>query len=219
MATAVLLGLWVVLPDHRSLWRRAAVLAAIAALGVGLFYTPIFQERFFTTEGSREYEGRGTLGQVLQGDFSGSGRFDVWPLVWQETRDRHLLFGAGAGQIGDFADRAFTGKSFATPLNDYLRLLYEYGVVGLALFLAAVIGHLAVIGRRCRTAPDDWWPRAAFLGFVALLGFAVTENVVIYGVYFLNPLLVLAGASGAAEPVAAAPPVVRPARAPAGVTA
>jgi hypothetical protein len=117
-------------------------------------------------------------------------------LVWNEARDQHLLFVAGAGTIGAFADRAF-GKSFATPLNDYLRILFEFGLVGLVLFLSAAALQLHSIVRRRRgvEARERWELLAVHLGFLALFLFAVTENVIVYGVYFMHPLFALTGAA------------------------
>ncbi len=196
MATGVLLALLVLWPDYRTVLPRLAAAGMVVAAGIALFYSPIFQQRFFTTEGERQYAGKGTLSQVLHGDFSGSGRFDVWPLVWNEARDQHLLFGAGTGSIGPFADRAF-GKTFSTPLNDYLRILFEFGLLGLVLFAGAAALQLRAIVRRRRGAEarQHWELLAAHLGFLSLFLFAITENVIVYGVYFLNPLFALTGAA------------------------
>ncbi len=72
MATVVLLIVPAIHPLYRNLLARVAVVAGMVGLAIALFYTPIFQERFFA-------EGEGTLGDVMEGNFLSFGRFETWP--------------------------------------------------------------------------------------------------------------------------------------------
>ena len=62
---------------------------SLVGLAIALFYTPIFQERFFA-------EGEGTLGDVVEGNFLSFGRFETWPELWEEAW-RHPVLGGGVG--------------------------------------------------------------------------------------------------------------------------
>ena len=114
-------------PVVRNFWRKTAVLVTIALIGLGLYLTPIFQERFFG----------GTSYGTVQGEFDSAGRFDAWPLILEEAL-RYPWFGHGIGTVQRFVPEVWPGVPH--PHNDYLRVGYELGVVGLTLFLVALSG-------------------------------------------------------------------------------
>lgn len=190
MATLAILILWLVTPLYRSLISRILACALMCLAGSALFYSPIFQERFFPSAG------RGSFNQVIQGDYSSSGRFDVWPVVWQEAQ-KHIVFGAGAGEVARFIPKADLFNPEPTPLNDYLQVVFEYGVVGLLILIGTVLRQMHVLHKLIRTRDPAvvWALAAAYLGFFAFLIFAWTENALIYGVYFMNPLFAVTGAA------------------------
>ena len=190
MATLVLLTMWAITPLYRRIESRLLVSAVLCLLGLALFYSPIFQERFFPSEE------HGSLEQVIQGDYSGSGRFEVWPIVWQEAR-KHIVFGAGAGEVGRFAVKAGYHEALSRPLNDYLRVVFEYGAVGLLVLICTILTQMHFLRKllRSKDSQVSWALAAAYLGFTALLLFMLTENILIYGVYFMHPLFAVTGAA------------------------
>jgi O-Antigen ligase len=187
MATLVVLLLWLVSPLYRRIKSRLLVSGAMCLVGLALFYSPVLQERFFPSGG-------GSLQEVMQGDYSGSGRFDLWPIVWQEAQ-KHIVFGAGAGEVGRFEEKAHLSEP--TPLNDYLQVVFQYGLVGLLLLVCTVLKQMQLLHRlsKAKDPAIVWASTAAYLGFFALMVFAWTENVLIYGVYFMHPLFAVAGAA------------------------
>jgi O-antigen ligase len=189
MATFVLLLLWFVTPLYRRFRSRLLVSGVMCTVGLALFYSPIFQQRFFPADE------HGSLQQVMEGNFSGSGRFEeIWPAVWEGAQN-HIVFGAGAGEVDRFVEKA--QLSATSPLNDYLRVVFEYGVVGLMVLIFTVLGQMHVLHKLMRTEDPavKWALTAAFLGFFTLLVFACTENALIYGVYFMHPLFAVTGAA------------------------
>jgi len=191
MATVALLAIWVVHPLHRGPLARLVAVGMVAVLGCLAFYTPVFQERFFGLE-------QGSLSQVSKGEFDSAGRFESWPLIWQEARE-HAVLGAGVGQSGKFVASVWPGTD--QPHNDYLRIVFDQGFVGLVLFLAVVawqFHHLHERIRRCRGEIRTAFA-AAHMGLVVLLIIAFTDNPITYGVWYMHPLFaVLGGAYGAA---------------------
>lgn len=187
MATFAVLLEWLVLPIYRRQMTRVLVAGVIAAVAIGLFYTPMFQERFFL-------EDSGTLGDVYKGDFFSSGRFEVWPELWKQVARRPVL-GAGAHASAEIVNRVWDGMYH--PHNDYLRILLDQGAVGLSFFLVGVVGQLMSLWNWGFTGSDQRSVvrSAAFMGILVFLLTAATDNPITYGVWFMHPLFVLIGAS------------------------
>jgi O-antigen ligase len=185
-------------PLIRGLRWRLLVLAGIAGLGLALFHTQSFQERFF-------HSGHGTLGDLLRGDFSSTGRFDAWPYIWEEALRRPVL-GHGVGSAYDFVPTVWSGMNHVH--NEYLRLVYEVGFVGLAVFLTVVVWQGGSLRRRLRDSNGAARSAlaAAFLGLSYFLMTAATGNPLPSNVWLMDPWFVLMGAAyGAAALTGPAP--------------
>lgn len=187
IATVALLLEWVLVPGLRRLWPRVVVGVSIVVLAIGLLYTPVFQQRFFGEEG-------GSIADIGRGDYQTSGRREVWPELLRDVMRRPWL-GAGVGSSGLLTSQVWEESS--KPHNDYLRILLEQGVLGLACFLYGVGRQLYSLRSDLdrRPAGGAVLNKAAILGFLVLLIVAYTDNPIVYGVWFMHPLLVLAGAS------------------------
>ncbi len=187
MATLALLLVPALHPRYPSRLLQGAVLLGIAGLGVGLFHTPIFQERFF-------HEGSGTLEDVFEGNFLSFGRFEAWPDIWDEAW-RHPWLGAGIGSAFDFVPTVWDGMTHVH--NDYLRVGFELGLVGLGLFIAALLWQLWDIRRhiaRSRGAVRTAFT-ASWLGLLVLMITSCTDNTLSYNLWFMNPLFAVLGAA------------------------
>jgi O-antigen ligase len=188
MATVALLMLPALHPRYRNQLYRGFVLAGMALAGMVLFYSPVFQERFF-------YDGQGTLSDVFAGEFLSFGRFETWPFVMSQI-ERHPLLGAGVGSASEFILSVSDGE-MAHPHNDYLRIAFECGLVGLAMFVGALLWQLGAAAywiRRTAGVTRIAFT-AVFLGFAALGLVAYTDNVVVYNLSYTNPLFAILGAA------------------------
>ena len=187
MATAAILATPVLHPRLKSTTIRLAAIAFFLAAGIGLFYTPVFQKRFF-------YEGKGTLSQALRGDFLGAGRFEAWPLIYAEAENTPWL-GHGVGTTRSFVPTVW--EEMALPHNDYLRIWFELGLLGLSVFLLAALAQMISLGREMSQAKGivRYAFAAALLGWFVFLISACTDNPLIYAVWFTNPLFALMGAA------------------------
>jgi len=177
----------VIFPLFQRRLTNIATACVFALLGIGLFYTPVIQKRFFE-------DGSGKLSEAFQGDYAGAGRFEAWPLIWEEAWKRPLL-GDGVGSAYDFVPEVWEDTNHCH--NDYLRLFFETGVVGLTFFLIAAISQLVTLRRRIvesrsvvRTAYTAVW-----LGMWAMLVSSATDNTILYNIYYTDLLFAVLGAA------------------------
>jgi hypothetical protein len=187
VATFALLVVWAACPLLGRLPVRLIVLAVVAAAALALFFTGVFQERFFGPEG-------GGLSQVAAGDFDSGGRFETWPLIWHEARE-HLVLGHGVGESRGYVAQVWPGTD--KPHNDYLRIIFEQGIVGIALFVGVAVAQIWAL--RQLVARHRGEVRMAFasayLGLIVLLVVAFTDNPISYGVWYMHPLFAVLGAA------------------------
>ena len=186
MATATTLLLWVLAPNIGRFRARLFLAGTTALVGWLLFQTPMFQERFF-------FSGRGSIDQIGTEDFDSAGRFSLWPEIWDEATKRPF-FGSGVGESDRFM-KGISGDELAQPHNDYLRVFFEFGIIGFAIFLAAISQEMQQLWRYARalTGEIQFAASAAFLAVAAWMIMSLTDNGLIYGLYFTHPIFVLLG--------------------------
>ena len=92
----------------------------------------------------------------------------------------------GAGASSSHGRANF--KYFHQTLNEYVRLLVDFGAVGLVCFL---VGILLILVRLWRTRSEPL-VMSAILALVASLILAVTEPAFIYP-FFARPLAIIVG--------------------------
>ena len=196
LAGALLIGFGFIRPGNMRGQIKAVSGIAIALL---VFYAavtrvPALNDRFFQGDVSLNVGGF-----VINGE----GRSTMWQITW-DSAQRHLLLGQGGGSSGRLVYK-FTGLEH--PHNDYLRILHDYGAVGLFLW----VGTLITLGRAMWTR----WRRCIAQngstvihqsGFLALLGASmamVTDNLFSYA-FLMGPLGILIGCALASNPPEAA---------------
>ncbi len=188
IATAALLLAPLIHPLFRRPAWKVAVAGAVMIVGLLLFQTETFQEHFFET-------GQGTLQEAASGNIKDFGRADAWYAIWNEALERPLI-GSGVGSAFDFVPTVWNDMNHVH--NDYLRVFYELGFLGLTLFLFVCVWQLVSLRRQIRVT-EDGPVRIAFvavwLGFCALLLTCSTDNTIIYHMFYMNPLFALLGAA------------------------
>jgi O-antigen ligase len=126
-----------------------------------------------------------------------SGRDDLWALMTSGIRERPF-FGHGLGASQTRIEQAFSG-AIAHPHNDYLRLAFDFGLVGLALWTLGMLATFTLVLRTMPNARSERLPPAAMLGMLAMLLTMVTDNTLVYS-FVLLPVGALIGMSlGASE--------------------
>jgi O-antigen ligase len=187
IATLAILALPIISPIYRDLPRKLAILGVIGAIGAGLLSTPIMQERFFRGES-------GDFGRIMEGQFYGAGRFETWPIVLEETLERPWL-GHGEGSVAVLIPEIW--ENMAHPHNDYLRVAYELGGIGLLLLISVLGWQLWSLSRWIRRTDGVLQQAfaAAWLGLAAFMIIAFTDNPIVYNVNYMNPVFALMGAA------------------------
>jgi len=174
---------------------RLLVLSAVLALsGIALVNTTAFQERMF-------HSSEGSIGDVLSmnPNFDTSGRAEIWGELAGRCSESPW-WGTGFGSA-DLYTEEFTSGILSQPHNDYLRTYCDTGAVGTIVFWSFI---LAVIYRGIRfffggprLPGRGAWPVASIQLAVAILLFALSDNVLIYTAQFMAPAaLAFSGSDG-----------------------
>jgi O-antigen ligase len=170
-----------------KLRKRLLSLALIGAGGLLIFFTPRMQTRMF-------YSGSGTISEMSfdNPDFATGGRSTMWPEFTQEIEKKPWL-GHGANASERFA--LVVAEGVEHPHNDWLRLLYDYGYVGAALFgltLLAQVFHAFFAARRAQGLTKVLFV-CTVSSFIVLSVFMLTDNIVLYAAFFGNLQFALLG--------------------------
>jgi O-antigen ligase len=175
--------------DSKSVLRVGAWMGLIALIAYLSFnYVQPIRARF-TDVGDR--------GQVAGLQVNTSGRESIWQAVMISSSQSPWL-GKGPGSVAIPVSKVNASAS-GHPHNDYLRLLHDYGYLGLGLWLT---GYIALLMRSWRywiwadqhDRPAAHVHAAACLGLIGVALAMLTDNVVVYW-FVMAPLGILVGAS------------------------
>lgn len=162
----------------RGVRRFVLPMAGLIGLPALFLFNETFKNRMFYGAGKI---GAGTLltdpAQAV-GHLYGSGRFAAWSMILGKFFDPSPVIGSGIGATQNFFYSQF-GGGLGVIHSEYVRLLAEVGVVGLALFVIAMLAYLHRIVRTYQRAPKSdtgKYACAALGGLVAYLIFIATDN-------------------------------------------
>jgi len=184
-------------PSRVRGWVRLAAATVVVAglMGAGITYVSTIRERFIG--GPPNFR----LGSLT---VNGNGRTVFWRVTWDSFLESPWI-GQGAGS----AQQLITSYHFRTakgdqgsinhPHNDYLRILHDYGIVGLTLWLLGMLKLLKRISWAWVDADRRRSMRAhvhlgALLALVALSMAMITDNPWVY-ITVMGPVGILAGSS------------------------
>jgi O-antigen ligase len=163
-----------------SMLARVLTGAVIVGGAVGLFYSSGFQEKMFA-------RGGGSIAELVSGseDVQASGRVEIWlSLIDGIAKNPWVGHGPNASEavVNEVVENV------GHPHNDYLRLAYDYGFIGLGIYLATLAAQIIVIVRAAGRARR--FRRIVLYGvatsFVPYLSLMATDNIVLYAAYFGN---------------------------------
>lgn len=157
-----------------------AVLAGASLVALWFVYMP-FRERFLT----------GDNAVIINGvSVNTSGRTAIWDVLLSDLNSSPW-FGHGAGAAQRAVNAAY--PTISHPHSDYLRILYDFGYVGLACFVAGILLLMIRIVSRI-SAHGPWIHWSALVGLLAVCLSAITDNVLVYP-FVMLPLGVIVGYS------------------------
>ncbi len=188
MASAVILCQFVAAqwkPGRKGQWLRVlfwGILIAVAAALLLQYYEPLRQRMFGSDAVLR-------IGNV---SINAMGRLTFWTYTIESWLESPWL-GKGPGSWSRETGILIVDH----PHNDYLRILHDYGVVGLALFLWSLSAIFARLWRAWMRSSKLRQPEAKFYfaGLLALGSFLIamlTDNPLVY-MFLMAPLGIIVG--------------------------
>lgn len=195
-AMAVALTLLVTTLSPVSLSKRVVYGTLVVTVGLALFFSPRVQHMMF-------FSGSGTLEDVRwdNPNLATSGRSALWAMLYPGI-ERSPWFGHGLNACTEvFIEH---GLRLRHPHNDWLRILYDYGAVGLAMFLLSVVMQILHLLRHARevTGGRRVLFHAAASAFIPFMLMMSTDNILVYAQFFGNlHFMVLGLAYGGLERV------------------
>lgn len=115
-------------------------------------------------------------------DDEGSGRLERWQDVWNlfstEESTARVFFGHGYRTV-----ELFMGNEHQSAHNDFLEVLFDYGVVGFVLY---VLIHLCLIKRCIQLFRNKSPIRVSYMvSYLLFFGFSIVSHLIIYPTYFI----------------------------------
>ena len=192
MVTMVVLVLWLVHPRLASIRIRLATVGIMMLAGIVAFNTPIIQDRFFQKESG--FSGKGSISDVAAGKFDSAGRFDSWPTIIEKSQERFWL-GHGVGESAPYVYKIWAPMD--KPHNEYIKMLFDGGVIGLVTFVFALLWTMWNLMRINRSASfgANWPASAAYMSTAGFIMMAIFDNPLVCGVNYLHPTFALIGAA------------------------
>lgn len=171
---------------RKNYWWGIATAIMIIIVGIFLFNTEAVQQRIF-------YSGSGTWEDIAELRFNSSGRLYNWSLYWYEIIESPW-FGHGANASQRFG-LSVIGESWAHPHNEYIRILFDFGIVGLACWLIGIYTTIQALVKVSKSK-IGFLRNACLSAIVAILMMmllSASDNVLVYATFFGNPLFVFIG--------------------------
>lgn len=158
------------LKNNRDIMKRALIVLVVGAAAYGLYSAmagSYLVSRF----------------ESIQED-KGSNRLDIYSVVWDKivvSSDSEILFGHGFNAV--MRNNASGEKQSAH--NDFLEVLYDYGLFGLTLYLSIIVSvvRLALRVKRERRFSDLFLPMA--MSVFILLIVSMFSHLAIYPMYYI----------------------------------
>lgn len=142
----------------------------------------------------------GSLKDVLKKkqELNTSGRFYAWGLYLEEAW-KNPFAGAGGNASGDFGKYNIMDESqWLHPHNEYIRVFFDYGIIGLILLGIPVCITFGQAWYCLRTLSMPVLLKAWLMicgGFIALCLLSITDNVLLYVQFFGCYLFAVIGAA------------------------
>jgi O-antigen ligase len=166
----------------RALLFRVALVVAAAVVLYQSF--PALQQRFSQNDGS----------SIAGLEVGTSGRTTLWNELLSHLNQFNIFTGRGAGSAEQTIAEQFV--RITQPHSDYLRVLNDFGIVGLVLFAGALLALLSGAVWRWRVSPARFRPvhLSAIAAVLTIVLYAFLDNIVIY-IFAMMPFAAIIGVS------------------------
>jgi len=167
--------------------KRILLCAAMVICALVIFNTDRVQEKMF-------YSGRGELTDVHWGnpELKTHGRSAMWDVLWDGVEKEPWF---GNGWNSHRAALLHAGFLTYLPHNDWLKLLYDMGILGTGLYLFTMVLQIFFLMRLARWSEGarQMLAYSAATAFIPYILIMLTDNVVLYVQYFGNLQFALIG--------------------------
>ncbi|RLL35846.1 O-antigen ligase domain-containing protein [Acinetobacter cumulans] len=183
---------------NKSLSFKISALMYFLIISILLVFNEKFLSLIFSIDTLRErtfYDGIYSYEKILNFDFNSSGREVAWPIYWDHIFKRstdifHTLIGEGPGATSKFGIEIL-GDRWAHPHNELIRILIDYGLLGLISFILFWVGlSYQIFKNNNKNILRMYTSIMIFLIIISM-----TDNPLMYPLYFGNLVLFLAGLS------------------------
>lgn len=159
------------------------IFAVITIFVISIFAIPqIRQKMFFNDKGKNIENLQG--GEISISDINSNGRFNMWESLLHKFYHKKEVRGSGTGNTQHFMYSNHVFGGLKVPHNDYIQILCDNGLIGLALYLITTLGicfHSFIIYNSKKS--DTYIRICAITAGSSMLGLLVTmftDNVVNY---------------------------------------
>lgn len=180
-------ALWTFVLAPLPLWRRGIISIGVIVLGLLVFYSPRVQTKMF-------YTGEGSLLDLRTDNpnLNTSGRSSMVASL-EQGLDDSVWIGHGANSAGQVVLGA--GAPTHELHNDWLRIRYNSGLVGVVIFAASVVAGVVHLLWSARGASHQskflaCTGATCFIPFVIVM---FTDNLIVYCYNYTVPHFVLIG--------------------------
>lgn len=178
-------------------FKFSALLCFILAFGFFIFNEKVLS-LIFSIDALRErtfYDGIYNYEKILNLEFNSSGRDIAWPIYWEHIVERSknifsTVFGEGPGATSVIGVEKL-GDKWAHPHNEFIRILIDYGFLGLLSFLL----FWSTIFYKVLKNKNKGITRLFISMLIFVILIAMTDNPLMYPLYFGNLILFLTGLS------------------------
>jgi O-antigen ligase len=159
----------------------------VTALPILIWFSTYIYELSFVKERFLFMGDQAVIGRFK---INSAGRLKIWKLLVEKSSESPL-FGHGIGSAEDLVIDYF--GTIAQPHNEYLRVYFDFGVLGLILML---ISFSWLFAANFKLRSDDllmsWEFRLKWILLVQFLLFMSTDNPLVYP-FFIFPVFFLVG--------------------------
>ena len=167
--------------------KRILLCAAMIFCAMILFNTDRVQQRMF-------YSGSGEVTDLRLDNpqFKTNGRSAMWDILWDGVEKKPLY---GNGWNSHRVILLHYGTIVYLPHNDWLKLLYDMGIVGVGIYLITMILQMFPLVRIARwsSGAQQMLAYGAATAFIPYALIMLTDNVILYVNFFGNLHFALIG--------------------------
>lgn len=176
-------------PFGYDLKKRGIMLAILVVIAIFVFKQESFQEVMF-----REHnKGTSNISNIEISQIKTGGRLTAWPIFLSGISN--IWFGQGTAASSTFGQMKFGQGKWAHPHNEYIRVLFDYGIVGFLLLLFPALNLIYCFFTKLKKADQSlkWMIRICIGGVIAILFQGFTGNILLYSAWYGNILFLFIG--------------------------